>query len=468
MSHNKSRFICTLLLKFGRKRLRGYKKAHRHSPVTDCRCALRHFVLFRPALFGSILSGSSLFCSLVFGLSRLFLSGGGGILAEQQTLVLVQLLLTAAQINSHSGQRTSHSSQRCDNSDGNDIPAEGLTFPNPVEAPETITTVGPDGSPAAWYTELELTPEELAQVRSMNLTACFELINASEWDNANLIGFQDACEAMNIKIVGQGCCDLDPIQQKTNMESFAALNPDIVTCQPQDLDVCAPTFDPLWQAGVKLTFMSNVPTGYTAGKEYVGAITDSIVDMGIDSAEMMADAIGGEGEILAITVADVNYVCNTRDDAFLKTIAEQYPNITVAEVGGFSSPNEAAQITSALLTKYPNVKGIFVSYSTPCIDVLQTVKALGRTDIKIVTMDLDTTCALDMAQGGNIVGIACDMPYAMGYGRALMAAYACIGKECPGYVTSPSFKVTRENLLEGYRTSLGIEAPADVQAALNG
>ena len=284
-----------------------------------------------------------------------------------------------------------------DNTDGNDIPAEGLTFPNPVEAPETITTVGPDGSPAAWYTELELTPEELAQVRSMNLTACFELINASEWDNANLIGFQDACEAMNIKIVGQGCCDLDPIQQKTNMESFAALNPDIVTCQPQDLDVCAPTFDPLWQAGVKLTFMSNVPTGYTAGKEYVGAITDSIVDMGIDSAEMMADAIGGEGEILAITVADVNYVCNTRDDAFLKTIAEQYPNITVAEVGGFSSPNEAAQITSALLTKYPNVKGIFVSYSTPCIDVLQTVKALGRTDIKIVTMDLDTTCALDMA-----------------------------------------------------------------------
>ena len=51
------------------------------------------------------------------GLSRLFLSGGGGILAEQQTLVLVQLLLTAAQINSHSSQRTSHSSQRCDNSD---------------------------------------------------------------------------------------------------------------------------------------------------------------------------------------------------------------------------------------------------------------------------------------------------------------------------------------------------------------
>ena len=58
---------------------------------------------------------------------------------------------------------------------------------------------------------------------------------------------------------------------------------------------------------------------------------------------------------------------------------------------------------------------------------LNAIKALGRSDIKIVTMDLDSTCALDMAQGGNIVGIACDMPYAMGFGRALMAAYGCIG-----------------------------------------
>lgn len=345
-------------------------------------------------------------------------------------------------------------------------PTEGLAFADPIPAPAEITTIGPDGKPAAWYTELELTPEELAKVRGMNLKAGFELINASEWDNANLIGFQDACKAMNIEILGQAVCDLDPIKQKTNMESFAALKLDIVSCQPQDLDVCAPTFDPLWQAGVKLTFMSNVPTGYTAGKEYVGAITDSIIDMGVDSAEMMADAIGGEGEILAITVSDVNYVCNTRDKAFLDTIAEKYPNIKVVEVGGFSAASEAGQVASALITKHPNVKGIFVSYSNPCIDVLQTVKALGRNDIKIITMDLDTTCALDMAQGGSVVGIACDMPYAMGFGRALMGVYGVLGKECPGYVTSPSFKVTRENLLEGYKTSLGIEAPAEVQKAL--
>ena len=345
--------------------------------------------------------------------------------------------------------------------------AEGaVTFQNPYPEPEEITTFGPDGEPAVWYTALELTEEEADEIRSMNLKAGFELINSSEWDNANLIGFQDACEELNIEIAAQAVCDLDPIKQKTNMEQFGAMGLDIVTCQPQDLDICAPTFDPLWKDGVKLTFMSNVPKGYTAGEEYVGAITDSIYDMGVDSADLLADAIGGEGEILAITVSGVNYVCNTRDDAFLKTIEEKYPDIEVVEIGGFQTAAEAGQSASALLTKHPNVKGIFVSYSTPCIDVLQTVKSLGMNDVKIVTMDLDSTCALDMAQGGNIVGIACDMPYAMGYGRALMGAYGVLGKECPGFVTSPSFKVTKDNLLEGYKTSLGIEAPDEVKEAL--
>ena len=208
-----------------------------------------------------------------------------------------------------------------------ETPTKGLTFKNPIAKPSVITTLDPNGKMAEWYTALELTPEELVKVRSMNLKAGFELINASEWDNANLIGFKNACEAMNIKIAGQAVCDLNPIKQKTNMEQFQSLGLNIVSCQPQDLDVAAATFDPLWKSGVKLTFMSNVPKGYTAGKEYVGAITDSLYDMGVDSADMMADAIGGKGEIIAITVSGVNYVCNTRDKAFIDKIKKKYPDM---------------------------------------------------------------------------------------------------------------------------------------------
>jgi len=343
---------------------------------------------------------------------------------------------------------------------------EGLTFKNPIAPPTKITTYGPDGKVATWYTELSLTADELAQVKAKNLKAGFELINASEWDNANLKGFQDASALMNISIVGQANCNLDPIQQKKNMEQFAALKLDVMTCQPQDLDVAAATFNPLVAQGVKMVYMSNVPTGYTAGKQYVGAITDSLYDMGKDAADMMADAIGGSGDVLSLRVAGVNYVCNTRDNAFETTIKADYPNIHIVGVGGFQSANEAGTVASALLTKYPSVKGIFVSYSNPCIDVLQTVKSLGLKGVKIITMDLDTTCSLDMAQGGNVSGIAVDLPYDMGFGRALMCAYGALGKACPAYVTSPSFKATRTNLKEAYLRSFGTEPPAEVLAAL--
>lgn len=387
--------------------------------------------------------------ALVMVLAMIFvIAGCGGETPAQQTTAPAQ---SSAAVTSDASK---------------DVPKEGLTFKNPIAKPDVITTKGPDGQPAVWYTELSLTPEELAKVRSMNLKAGFELINASEWDNANLIGFKEACDAMNIKVAAQAVCDLNPIKQKANMEQFQSMGLNIVSAQPQELDVAAATFDPLWKSGVKLTFMSNIPTGYTLGKEYSGAITDSLYDMGKDSAEMMADAIGGEGEIIAITVSGVNYVCNTRDKAFTDTIAQKYPKIKIVEVGGFQQASEAGLATSALITKHPNVKGIFVSYSNPAIDVLQTVKSLGRKDIKIITMDLDTTVALDMAQGGNVAGIAADMPYAMGYGRAILGAYGVLGKKVPGYITSPSFKITRANLAEGYKMSLGIEAPKEVQEAL--
>lgn len=352
-----------------------------------------------------------------------------------------------------------------------ELPAElqnGLTFPLIVEPPAEITTMDPNGKPATWYTELALTPEEVAKVRAMNLQVGWELINTSEWDNANLTGFKDAAELLNMEIAATANGDLDPVKQKSDMENFASMNLDVVSAQAWDTDIASQWFDPLVEQGVKLVFMSNVPKGYEPGKQYVGAITDSLYDMGVDSADMMADAIGGEGQILSIEVAGVNYVCNTRDGAFKDTIKAKYPNIEIVEVGGFQKPDEAGTITSALLTKYPDVKGIYVSYSTPAISVLEAVKSMNRKDIKIITMDLDTTASLDMAQGGNIAGIAVDLPYQMGFGRALIAAYGALGKPCPDncYFTSPSYKATRENLAEAYLLSFGVPAPQEILDAL--
>ncbi|MFK4998665.1 hypothetical protein ACI2OX_19285 [Bacillus sp. N9] len=57
-----------------------------------------------------------------------------------------------------------------------------MLVPDVVPAPEIITTKGPDGETATWYDELRLTPDEVQEVRSMNLRAAFEAPTESEWE----------------------------------------------------------------------------------------------------------------------------------------------------------------------------------------------------------------------------------------------------------------------------------------------
>ena len=343
---------------------------------------------------------------------------------------------------------------------------EELNIPDALPAPKEITTKGPDGEVATWYTELRLTPEEVKKVQEKAARICYETVTDSEWDQANLRGFKAAAESLNMKIVAIANAQLNPTNQKNNMENFVALRPDVINTQPQALKIAANTFDPLVAKGIKLVFLSNVPEGYIPGKQYVSALTDSLYDMGMDAAVALAKAIGEKGEILSIEVAGVNYVTNTRDGAFRDTIKQRYPNIKIVTVGGFQTPDQAGQVAAGLLTRFPNVKGIYVSFSTPADSVLESLRSLGRRDVKIVTDDLDSVCALDMARNGNVAAIVEDLAYQMGYARALLSAYGVINKSAPKYVASPSFTVTRDNLVDGWKLSFGLVPPADIMAAL--
>ncbi len=348
----------------------------------------------------------------------------------------------------------------------NSSDSEYFTVPDPLPKPDNITTKAPDGDVATWYSKVRLTQEELEKVRSMDLTAAYELVTESEWSRANLRGFKDACKKMGIEVVGVANADLSPIKQKENMQNFLSLNPDIITSQPQEQELAAKTFDPLVEKGINLVFLSNVPTGYEPGEEYVSALTDSLVQMGKDAAALISDAVGGEGEIIAITVAGKSYVTNTRDEAFVKEIKQEYPDIELLANKGFQQMDEAGTVASGALTRYPDTDAIYVSFSGPAVSVLESVKSLGKEEVDIVTMDLESQTVVNMAKCGNVYGYAIDLAYSMGYGRAILGAYGALGKDAPDYVTSPSYKVTRDNLREGWRRSFGQELPEDVEKLL--
>ena len=122
-----------------------------------------------------------------------------------------------------------------------------------------------------------------------------------------------------------------------------------------------------------------------------------------------------------------------------------------------------------MLIRNPDIDGIYTPWAAgPADGVLAALRAAGASDVAVVTMDLDTNVALDMVEGGNMVGIAADEAYNLGRTMALEGAYGVLGKPAPAFVVVPAIGVTAENIVEGYRQSLNDEPPEEVLEAIGG
>ena len=246
-----------------------------------------------------------------------------------------------------------------------------------------------------------------------------------------------------------------------------AQSPDIIISLAIGPDAGAEAFRPAVDAGVQLVFLSNVPQGYVHGQDYVGIVTDDLAAMGITAADLLADALGGEGEVGYIFHDAAYYVTNQRDQAFKAWIEINYPGIEIVAEQGLADPAAAEEIASAMLTRNPGLDGIYAPWSAgPADGVLAALRAAGASDVALVTMDLDTNVSLDLVEGGNVVGIAADEAYNLGRTMAIEGAYGLLGKPAPAFAVVPAIGVTADNIVEGYRQSLVADPPQEVLDAL--
>ncbi len=332
---------------------------------------------------------------------------------------------------------------------------------------EVTQTKGPQGEAPVWYDKITLSETEKEKIRKGNYKAAYLLHTTSDFTNALLAGAKDAFADLNIALVVTTDAAMDPTKQKTDVETALALNPDIILTLVIDPVTGAEAFRPAVQKGVKLVFMSNLPQGYRAGKDYVGIVTDDLFGMGKLAAEMLADSLNAKGNI-AWLYHDANYyVTNQRDNAFKTIIQKNYPNMKIIVERGIANPADAETIASAIITQNPGINGFYVPWDTPAEGVVAACRAANRSDIKVVTLDLGANNGLDMVKGGNVVGIAADLAYMLGYTKALLGAYGVLGKQAPPFVIVPAIKVTKENIVKGWNESLHRNPPPEIMAVAN-
>ena len=236
-----------------------------------------------------------------------------------------------------------------------------------------------------------------------------------------------------------------------------AKKPDVMLSLPVDPVATASAYKSVTRAGTKLVLLSNVPKGFVQGRDYVTVVTDDLFQMGKHAADALAASIGGKGKIAYFFHDASYYVTNQRDQAFKKTIEANYPNIELVAEQGIADPNKAQEQANAILTKNPDLDGVYVTFSQPPAEgVLAALRNNGNTKTKLVSLDLDEPLTVDMARAATSPRSSPTRPTSSARRWRCPPPTGCSARRRRPFLVAPAITVTKDNLAAGLP---GVAAP---------
>jgi ribose transport system substrate-binding protein len=322
---------------------------------------------------------------------------------------------------------------------------------------DKILSKGPNGGEPSSASSVSLSAEEVEKIRGLKAKAAIVMhYSRNDWSEAQVAGVKSQFDKMGIEVIAVTDAGFIAEKQVADIEAVLNKHPQIIVSIPTDPIITAPAYKKASQQGVKLVFMDNVPSGFEAGKDYVSVVSADNYGNGVASAHLMAKALQGKGQIGLVYYAADFFVTQQRYEAFKKTITENYPDIKVVAEQGIREPDfftDADRAAYAMLTANQNLGGIWAVWDVPPEGVIAAARTAGREHLVITTIDLGLNVAVEMAEPNGLVkGVGAQRPYDQGVTETLLAGYGLLGKPAPPYVALPALPVTRENLLDAWKT----------------
>jgi ribose transport system substrate-binding protein len=338
-----------------------------------------------------------------------------------------------------------------------------------AELEGVVLSTGPNGEEPSDASAAELTADEIAQIQGLGLTAAIVMhYGGNDWSTAQIAGLNSEFDELGIEGVATTDANFDPAKQVSDIETVMAKQPDIIVSIPTDPVATADAYRKAAAAGAHLVFMDNVPAGFTAGTDYVSMVSADNYGNGVTSAYLMARALGGEGEIGLIYHEADFFVTQQRYEGFKQAILDNFPDIEIVEEQGIAGPDfagDAQGVAAAMLTKHPDLSGIWGVWDVPAEGIMAAARSAGRTDLAIATEDLGTNVAVALAKNELVVGLGAQRPFDQGVTEARLGAASFLpGKKLPAYVALASLAVDHDNVLEAWEQVYHAPAPDSVSS----
>lgn len=332
-----------------------------------------------------------------------------------------------------------------------------------------VRETDPNGVKPAAPSAVELTAEDIAKVKGMNLTAAIAMHETADgWAQAQLAGLKDQFGKLGIKIVSTTDAQMNPSTQVSQIETALARKPSILISLPTDPVATGDVYRKATAQGVKVVFMDNVPTGFKPGADYVAMVSDDRINAGVISGLQLVAAVGCKGKV-GVIFHGVDFFVTKQSYIGVKEAIAAFPDVQIAEEKGIVGPDFAGETqtaVSAMLTKHPDLAGVWTVWDLPGEGAMAAARAEKRPDLKISTLGLGQPAAIALARNELIVATATVAPYAEAIAEANLGAAAAIGKtNLPGFVATEALPTYHHNVLEAWTYSYGANAPQAVSDA---
>ncbi|MFV0384001.1 ABC transporter substrate-binding protein [Paracoccus sp. (in: a-proteobacteria)] len=238
-------------------------------------------------------------------------------------------------------------------------------------------------------------------------------------------GADKAGADLGVKVTFEGPDNETQVDKQLDMLSAAlANNPSAIGFAALDSQAAIPLLRKAQDAGIPIiAFDSGVDSDIPVAL----AATDNVAAAAL-AADKMAELIGDAGKVAVVAHDQTSRTGVDRRDGFVNRMKEAHPNIEVAaiEYGG-GDHLKSTEITKALLTANPDLKGIFGTNEGSAIGVVNGVKEMGTQGIVIVGYD-SGKAQKDAIRDGLMAGAITQNPVGIGYETVKAAVAASKGE----------------------------------------
>lgn len=232
-------------------------------------------------------------------------------------------------------------------------------------------------------------------------------------------GAMKAAAEMNVDLTWQGSTSVDYAPELSILHAVELKKPQGIVLAPFSPNAFIAPVKALMDAGTPVVTVD----GSLAQNVELENIHTNNAGAGASAADMMGEALHGEGTVGVITFQPGIPVEVARVDGFVNEMHKRFPHVKVlpTQYGG-ADAGKAATITSGLLASNPDIGGIYATDTNDAEGAASAVRAAGdAAKVKVVAYDAAPE-EVKALRSGLFAGLVAQEPYQEGYRAVVLLA----------------------------------------------